>query len=596
MPSRPGTAPHTGGTPGQPDGLPDASGVQRLLELVDTDPALAEAELTAVLGAGPPADPTAGAVGPHGGTGDDTQDGHDEQETRRADLARLYVLRARARHFRRDLRAHDDTAAALALLDMGRDPLLTAQALNMHAISSGYLGDLHAQLRCLDRGLESLLRTEGDEAARLRSVMRHNLAVALYDLGDARGALGLLSDARREARVIGHARQQEWVLMSSVAAASFLLRGYEGQAPVDGEERRDLLRDVAEWTAEAVVAADRAVEAGEGMANRRGAAWCQARHAQLSGDLPAALVHARAAVSLAGTIGELDVLARARALLAEVLMDLGRLDEAEQILVHATEATDRLGSVTSVMVWHMLASCREQRGDLVGALAAMRRYVTAVTASRDMQVHNTAAVNAARLRREEVERERDTWRRTSENERRAARVDPLTGIENRRAFTDAMADHARAGTRLAVAIIDLDHFKSVNDRYGHVVGDEVLVRVGDAMTAVVRVASGTPGIEPALYRVGGEEFVLAFPVAGIDDPAVVALVEQTRRAVAQVDFSDAEALGHEGAPAPLRVTASAGVAIGVPVVAVSPAGDLLRAADQHLYAAKNSGRDRLVGP
>ena len=203
----------------------------------------------------------------------------------RAELVRLLVLRARARHFRRDLAAHDDTAAALRLVDAEREPLVAAQALNMHAISSGYLGDLHAQLRCLDRGLEALLRSEGPDAARLRSVMRHNLAVALYDLGDARGALGLLADARREVDLVGLPRQQEWVLMSSVAAASFLLRGYEGQAPVEGEEREELLGQVSEWTAQAVAAGDRAVELGEGMANRRGASWCQAREAQLRGDL-----------------------------------------------------------------------------------------------------------------------------------------------------------------------------------------------------------------------------------------------------------------------------------------------------------------------
>jgi diguanylate cyclase (GGDEF)-like protein len=550
-------------TPEDEPAGPDRTTVQRLAVLVDTDPAAAEEALTDALAAEP----------------DDLGRAH------------LLVLRARARHFRRDLAAHDDTTEALAVLDPQSEPLLSAQALNMHAISSGYLGDLHAQLRCLDRGLEALLRAEGTEAARLRSVMRHNLAVALYDLGDARGALGLLADARREARSIGHPRQQEWVLMSSVAAASFLLRGYEGQTPPDGEEREQLLRDVAEWTAEAVTAAERAVEVGEGMANRRGASWCQARHAQLTGDLDVALEHAQAAVSLAGTIGELDVLARARALLAEILLDLDRLDEAEEILVQATDATDRLGSVTSVMVWHMLATCRERRGDLRGALAAMRSYVTAVTASRDMQVHSTAAVNAARLRREEIERERDTWRRTSEHERRAARVDPLTGIENRRAFTDAMGDHARARTRLALAIVDLDHFKSVNDRFGHVVGDEVLVRVGDAMSVAAATAPGA-----GLYRVGGEEFVLTFPVDGLDDPGVVALVEQVRRSVAEVDFGDIGVPVREGAGAGLRVTASAGVAIGVPVEAASPAGDLLRAADRHLYTAKHQGRDRLLGP
>ncbi|MFC3689172.1 diguanylate cyclase [Aquipuribacter hungaricus] len=593
MPSVPGTAPSREPSPGDPapepdpdrdaavGAAPDRPDLAELAALVDHDPALAEERLGEALAPLLPdgsADATLDATSARLDAGSRTVAAH------------LLVLRARARHFRRDLAAHDDTRAALRLLDAEHEPLLAAQALNMHAISSGYLGDLHAQLRCLDRGLEALLRAEGAEALRLRSIMRHNLAVALYDLGDARGALGLLADARRESEVTGHPRQREWILMTSVAAASFLLRGYEGQAPVEGDEREELLAEVHAWTAEAVEAAEQAVVVGEGMANRRGASWCLARDAQLRGELDEALRHARAAVVLVSSIGEIDVLARARALLAEILMDLDRLDEAEDILVEATGATDRLGSVTSVMVWHMLAACRERRGDLVGALAAMRRYVTAVTASRDLQVHSTAAVNAARLRREEVERERDSWRRTSEEERRAARVDALTGIENRRAFTDAMTGHAERGARLALAIVDLDHFKDVNDRFGHVVGDEVLVRVARAMTAA---ADGTGA---GLYRVGGEEFVLAVPVDGLDDDAVVGLVERVRTAVAAVDMSDVSLPLRDEVPVTLRVTASAGLVVGEPVQAASPAGDLLRAADRRLYQAKEAGRDRLVGP
>ena len=151
----------------------------------------------------------------------------------------------------------------------------------MHAISSGYLGDLHAQLRCLDRGLEALLRSEGPDAARLRSVMRHNLAVALYDLGDARGALGLLADARREVD-LSACPGTGVGLMNSVAAASFLLRGYEGQAPVEGEERDELMRaGLRRGRRRPWPPANGPFELGEGMANRRGASWCQAREAQL---------------------------------------------------------------------------------------------------------------------------------------------------------------------------------------------------------------------------------------------------------------------------------------------------------------------------
>lgn len=246
------------------------------------------------------------------------------------------------------------------------------------------------------------------------------------------------------------------------------------------------------------------------------------------------------------------------------------------------------------MVWHMLATCREGRGDLAGAMKAMRRYVTAVTASRDVQVHSTAAVNAARLRREEVERERDTWRETSEHEHRAARIDALTGIPNRRAFNDAMAEHARNGTMLALAILDLDHFKAVNDRYGHIVGDEVLREVSRTMREALTATAGSP-TRGELYRVGGEEFVLVFPAGDQDDACVAAAVEDVRNRVADIDWSGL-ALPQWQGTAPFAVTASAGVTVGIPVSAASPAGQLLRAADRCLYDAKRAGRDRLVGP
>ena len=399
--------------------------------------------------------------------------------------------------------------------------------------------------------------------------MRHNLAVALYDLGDARGALGLLADARREVDLVGLPRQQEWVLMSSVAAASFLLRGDEGQAPVDGEEREELLPGlVSEWTAQAVLLGTGPSSSAKGWPTgvaRRGARparpSCGATSTARSATPGTRSAWSGASASSTSWPG------RGRCSRRSSWTSTG-WTRPRTSSSRPPPATDRLGSVTSVMVWHMLAMCRERRGDLEGALAAMRRYVTAVTASRDMQVHSTAAVNAARLRREEVERERDSWRRTSEHERRQARVDPLTGIENRRAFTDAMTDHARVASRLALAIVDLDHFKDVNDRFGHVVGDEVLVRVGVAMTAAVAGSEVGPGA--GLYPVGAEEFVLAFAVDGLEEPAVVGAVERVRTAVAGVDFSDIPLPVREDSPGRLEVTASAGMVVGVPVEAQRP--------------------------
>ncbi|MCU0309257.1 MAG: GGDEF domain-containing protein, partial [Thermoleophilia bacterium] len=160
--------------------------------------------------------------------------------------------------------------------------------------------------------------------------------------------------------------------------------------------------------------------------------------------------------------------------------------------------------------------------------------------------------------------------------REVARTDALTGLPNRRAFEEHLAVEVpralRGGTPLALLMVDLDHFKLVNDRHGHEAGDRALRRLANLLRSGVRA-----GDVPA--RIGGEEFCLL--VAEGDEGGATALAERLRRAVADAFRPD---------PTPL--TASFGVA-RCPADAVS-ARDLLRAADDALYAAKEAGRNRVV--
>jgi diguanylate cyclase (GGDEF)-like protein len=156
-----------------------------------------------------------------------------------------------------------------------------------------------------------------------------------------------------------------------------------------------------------------------------------------------------------------------------------------------------------------------------------------------------------------------------------ARLDKLTGLLNRRGFIERaeieLARARRGRGRLAIASFDLDHFKAINDEYGHEVGDRVLVRVTRAFAAEMREVD-------VLARMGGEEFVALLPGEGAEEAATVA--ERVRERLARASDPD---LPH--------VTVSAGVA------ALSAPGDLdelLRAADQALYEAKSRGRDRTV--
>jgi diguanylate cyclase (GGDEF)-like protein len=156
--------------------------------------------------------------------------------------------------------------------------------------------------------------------------------------------------------------------------------------------------------------------------------------------------------------------------------------------------------------------------------------------------------------------------------------DPLTGLSNRRFILTQLAGAVSAARRherpLAVAMIDIDHFKAVNDEHGHAAGDRVLAAVAQTMRDHLRA-------EDQLGRLGGEEFLALLPDA--DAPAATVAAEKLRAAVAAatVEFE-----GHE-----LGVTISAGCAAWE---GEAP-DELLRRADDALYEAKRGGRDRVEG-
>lgn len=156
--------------------------------------------------------------------------------------------------------------------------------------------------------------------------------------------------------------------------------------------------------------------------------------------------------------------------------------------------------------------------------------------------------------------------------------DGLTGLHNRRALEDRLAaaadDAAATGRPLSVALVDVDHFKAVNDAHGHGVGDQVLAEVGRVLAA-----STGPGETSA--RLGGEEFVLLLP--GLGARAAARRAQDLRTRCAQIAVPTTTGT--------VRVTLSAGVAT------LHPGGspeDLLRRADEAMYEAKAAGRDRVV--
>jgi diguanylate cyclase (GGDEF)-like protein len=167
-----------------------------------------------------------------------------------------------------------------------------------------------------------------------------------------------------------------------------------------------------------------------------------------------------------------------------------------------------------------------------------------------------------------------------EDTERSARTDPLTGLANRRVFDDAVDREIRRSRRyrwpLTVLMLDLDHFKRINDSYGHLLGDLVLERVGGILRHAVREAD-------VVCRYGGEEFAVVLPetsrVGGF------AVAERIRRRV-EHEFHERGLAGHE-----LSLTVSCGLATypedGLHAI------EILARADEALYGAKREGRNRV---
>jgi diguanylate cyclase (GGDEF)-like protein len=160
--------------------------------------------------------------------------------------------------------------------------------------------------------------------------------------------------------------------------------------------------------------------------------------------------------------------------------------------------------------------------------------------------------------------------------------DPLTGLGNRRSFDRALRDGWRHGRRarsaLALLLIDVDHYKAFNDRYGHAAGDECLQRLGRLLRRLAR--------SPAqASRYGGEEFAVLIPDATL--ARATALAQRIHAALHALQ------LPHCDSPVTDRLSVSIGVACEMPGGLREP-GDLLRDADAALYAAKAAGRNRTV--
>ncbi len=179
-----------------------------------------------------------------------------------------------------------------------------------------------------------------------------------------------------------------------------------------------------------------------------------------------------------------------------------------------------------------------------------------------------------------VEERTAALERLNQELQRLTATDGLTGVANRRRFDEALDHEWRRGVRggmpLACVMIDIDHFKAFNDRYGHLQGDACLRQIAHALVTTAKRA------RDVVARYGGEEFAVVLPATTAANARLLA--DQLRTDVAALRIP------HDASTTGPHVTISLGVASIVPKQGVAPA-TLVAAADRALYQAKRSGRN-----
>jgi diguanylate cyclase (GGDEF)-like protein len=292
----------------------------------------------------------------------------------------------------------------------------------------------------------------------------------------------------------------------------------------------------------------------------------------LAGGRPAeALADAEQAIARMTERGEPNPYVFGVTVRAEVqaLMALGRLDDAQRSGEGALSWLGERVPQARSMILATVAEALREAGRLDEAFDTLRR-------SAELEREALRELSQLQLSLERATQEARAARREAEQLRDQAERDWLTGLHNRRYLARRLerVEDAPADEPFSLAVLDLDHFKSINDRFGHEVGDRVLVRVAALLLGALRQSD-------VVVRTGGEEFVVLMPDTGAN--AAAACCERLCVAIRDAPWD-------EIAPG-LRVTASLGVATAARPEERARLGQL---ADRRLYAAKRAGRDRVA--
>lgn len=538
-----------------------------------------------------------------------------EQAAERDEHARGIELALRAEAMAREAQDQPGLALALRLLVT----LNSREGLAEQAIAAG-------------QAVLPTLRETADDAARADVLC--NMAMAFLDLGLNQEALDHISEAVEAARACGDARllclaynrvglakghlgryeEGERFLTDSLAMARELQNEEEiyraltnlGVVASDAFDAFESRGD----TAAAQDAIERARRHGEEaliVARRSGNAYREAltlsnlgRYLGVSGRERAAftlLDHARA---LALENGHRALVLACDGNRAELLVREKRHDEAIPLLIEALAGAQELYANSMVQDMHLqLYLAHKARGDLAEALTHHEAYHALTKEQLEQRndaqsrlMMNRLELDQAlfgaersrmqaelqRVRAEQMAAEAERLQAQARELGRYVLADPLTGLGNRRQvereLPRLLSHSARSGEPLAVAVLDLDHFKQVNDRFGHAVGDAVLMATADLFRARVRGGD-------LIARMGGEEFLIVFAHASLEWAREAC--ERLRLAIEGHDWAQL-------APG-LQVTISIGLCLAS---AQRDGAQLLEQADLALYQAKNEGRNRVA--
>ncbi|WP_130512414.1 GGDEF domain-containing protein [Krasilnikovia cinnamomea] len=468
-------------------------------------------------------------------------------------------LQMRARLIRADVLRRDGDAAESGRIAQQVNAWATEQGdayliARSHLLLAGFFRHVGDLADALTHAVQAVAHTEPDVPARLRARHLQVLAMMLHENGSPEESQRRAEQAHDIAAAAG---DHEMVLQ--------ILNNMAYSAYENGEEER-----VQELLAEL-----QAVSARHGLTLGAHILDTVARIELSRGNYAEAeaALHPVLTGDAEYLISEGMMLATALLTAAEAQRLRGDFPAAQATLDRAALLCDARGVVAGrAHVRHAQAQLYAATGRYREAYEEFERFYAAMQSLLSAQREARARAMQAMFENEEARRDSARFRELAER-------DPLTGLYNRRYIDERLAiliEHAiRAGTPISAALVDLDHFKRVNDTLSHATGDAVLIQIA-GLLADAAAGSAVAG------RLGGEEFVLVFPDIGAEEAH--RRCEQLREAIA----------AHDWQPITGRMTVTASLGLTTAANGQTSPSALLAAADRNLYAAKRTGRNRVM--